>query len=307
MPRLALGRGVGEVGDRAARQLLVLGVERQAPGELAGALAGRRDRARPSSSSLEISAGVGRAERDDDGAGERRDVDDPLGAHVAHAVGERVGEDQPALGVGVVDLDGLAVELGDDVAGLDRRAARACSRSPGRRRRGRAAGRARRSRASASSTAAPPDMSIFISCILGRGLDRDAAGVEGDGLADEAERRAVAAAAVVAQHDQPRLLVRRPRRRRAGRPSPSRSISSRPSTSTLDRVVGGGDLAGPARRGSSGSATLEGRFWSSRARLAASAAIRAAISADRLGGRRRRSRQRLELRAVGLVGVVART
>ena len=37
-------------------------------------------------------------------------------------------------------------------------------------------------------------MSIFISCIAVRGLDRDPAGVEGDGLADQAQRRAGAAA-----------------------------------------------------------------------------------------------------------------
>ena len=42
----------------------------------------------------------------------------------------------------------------------------------------------------ASSTAAPPDMSNFISLIFAAGLDRDAAGVERHGLADEAERRA---------------------------------------------------------------------------------------------------------------------
>ena len=54
--RLALRRGVGEVGDGALRQLLVLGVQRQPPGELAGLL-GRRPRPRAaSSSSLEISA-----------------------------------------------------------------------------------------------------------------------------------------------------------------------------------------------------------------------------------------------------------
>ena len=93
-------------------------------------------------------SGVGRAERDDDAAGQRRDVDHPVGAQVAHAIRERVGEDQTPLGVGVVHLDGLPVELGDDVAGLGRRAARACSPSPGRRPRCEVAGRARRSRPS---------------------------------------------------------------------------------------------------------------------------------------------------------------
>ena len=47
------------------------------------------------------------AERDDAGAGERGDVDHGRGLE-ALGVGERVAQDQPAFGVGVEDLDGLA-------------------------------------------------------------------------------------------------------------------------------------------------------------------------------------------------------
>ena len=47
-----------------------------------------------------------------------------------------------------------------------------------------------RSRRVASSTAAPPDMSNFISLIFVAGLERDAAGVERHGLADERRARA---------------------------------------------------------------------------------------------------------------------
>ena len=47
------------------------------------------------------------AERDHAGAGERGDVDHRGGLE-ALGVGERVAQDQPALGVGVEDLDGLA-------------------------------------------------------------------------------------------------------------------------------------------------------------------------------------------------------
>ena len=171
------------------RQLLVLGVQRQPPEQLAG------DRRRPRSTLLGPvvvvgdQPGVGRAERDDDGAGQRRDVDDPLGA-LARAPGERVGEDQPALGVGVVDLDRLAVELGDDVAGPRRAsplgmfstAGTTATRSIGqaelgdRRRRLEHRGAARHV--------------LLHQLHAGGGLDRDAAGVEGDALADEAERRA---------------------------------------------------------------------------------------------------------------------
>ena len=48
------------------------------------------------------------AERDLHGAGERGDVDEDVGVELGDGVGERVGEDQPALGVGVGDLGGAA-------------------------------------------------------------------------------------------------------------------------------------------------------------------------------------------------------
>ena len=66
---------------------------------------------------------VRRPERDHDPTGKGRDVDEPLRA-LAPGVGDAVGEHEAALGVGVVDLDGRAVERADDVAGLDRGAAR---------------------------------------------------------------------------------------------------------------------------------------------------------------------------------------
>ena len=58
-------------------------------------------------------------ERDHDRARERRQIDD-RGRLVAPRVDERVGQDQPTLGVGVDDLDGLAEVRLDDVARLDR-------------------------------------------------------------------------------------------------------------------------------------------------------------------------------------------
>ena len=165
---------------------------------------------------------VGGAERDQDRAGERRQVDDPLGAELAHAVGERVGEDQPALGVGVVDLDRLAVELGDDVAGLDRASRSACSRSTGI--------AATRSSSSPSSAIGAERLEhrgaarhVHLHLLHpGRGLDRDPAAVEGDRLADEPDpprrRRRPSSAA--------RSAAARPRLPRgdgdAGRPSRAR-------------------------------------------------------------------------------------
>ena len=100
--------GVREVGVAALDQL---GVARGAAAAARPSSPARSPAARDrvaQSSSLEISAGVGRAERDDDRAGQRREVDEPLGAELAR-VQQAVGEDQPALGVGVVDLDRRAV------------------------------------------------------------------------------------------------------------------------------------------------------------------------------------------------------
>ena len=74
-----------------------------------------------------------------------------------------VGEDEPALGVGVDDLDRLAVHRAEDVARAGRRRRRACSQWRRRRR-----ARARGSPSSAiapmpASTAPPPAMSPFMS------------------------------------------------------------------------------------------------------------------------------------------------
>ena len=108
-------------------------------------------------------------ERDDHRAGERREVDEPLGA-LGDGVAEAVGQHQPSLGVGVVDLDRLAVGRRDDVPGLDRAAARQVlggahdRHQPHRQAAGAAIA------AIASITAAPPDMSNFISAIFGPGF-----------------------------------------------------------------------------------------------------------------------------------------
>ena len=80
----------------------------------------RRLAAAPNSSAVasfvRVQAGARVAERHDAGAGERRVVDEEVGLERAR-VGERVGEDQAALGVGVDDLDGLAVERGQTSPG----------------------------------------------------------------------------------------------------------------------------------------------------------------------------------------------
>ena len=88
----------------------------------------RRSPARPRDAGAPVvvvahQAGVGVAEGDDAGAGQGRQVDEPLGA-LGDRVGDAVGEHEAPLGVGVVDLDGQALERLDDVAGPHRAAAR---------------------------------------------------------------------------------------------------------------------------------------------------------------------------------------
>ncbi len=56
------------------------------------------------------------AESDDDGAGQGRGIDQMCAAKLL-GVGDGVGQDQAALGIGVQHLDGFAGHRGDDIAG----------------------------------------------------------------------------------------------------------------------------------------------------------------------------------------------
>ena len=105
--RLARLVDVHEVGRVAVERLGVVGVQRQAP----DGLAGRRRRGADLRGPVVVGgeqAGVGVAQRDDDRAGQRGDVDEPLGALVDR-VRQAVGQHEAALGVGVDDLDRRAV------------------------------------------------------------------------------------------------------------------------------------------------------------------------------------------------------
>ena len=68
--------------------------------------------------------GVLLAERDHDGAGQRREIDDEARLEALLRVPEHVGEHEAALGVGVQVLDRLARHRGDDVARPDGRSRR---------------------------------------------------------------------------------------------------------------------------------------------------------------------------------------
>ena len=131
------------------------------------------------------------AERDHARAGERRGVDDVALAR-AREVRERVGQDHPALRVGVLHLERLAAAgritspgFGAEPTACSQRAGpRRAPRAPSWAGRAPCIGRARPPR--------PPCRPSSSSCP--RVLDRDPPRVERDPLADDRHRRAVAAA-----------------------------------------------------------------------------------------------------------------
>ncbi len=130
-------------------------------------------------------AGVDLAEGGADGAGEGGGVDEVGGAEGLGVV-QAVGQDEAAFGVGVQDLDGLAGHGGDDVAGFE----------------GQAVGHVLAGADDAEDADVGLELGdgahagdhgggaghvvLHLVHVVG-GLDGDAAGVEGDALADQAD------------------------------------------------------------------------------------------------------------------------
>ena len=197
--RLTVASGVRQVGELALDGVGVALMQRQAPEQLAAALTGSRQRCEQRVVTGEHAA-VDRTERGHHAAGQRRDVDDPLGAQLAR-VQQAVGQHEAALGVGVVDLDAGPVHRADDVSRAHRLVAdhvfsRADhSQQPDRnaKLRDRAEGFEYR--------CATGHVELHVHH-AGAGLDRQPAGVERHGLADERRQRAARAGPVVAQRDQ---------------------------------------------------------------------------------------------------------
>ena len=113
----------------------------------------------------------------------------------------------------------------------------------------------------ASITAAPPDMSIFISCILPEGLIEIPPVSKVTALPTSASP---GAAAVVAQHDEARLLVRALRHRLQAAHVAAGDLVGAEGLS-LEAVDLGRRGRARARRASPGVRSLEGRFCRSRA------------------------------------------
>ena len=145
-----------------------------------------------------------RAERDDACARERGDIHDRGGLE-APRVMKRIAQHEAAFRVRVQDLDGVAGGARDDVARLHGAAARhvlAGGDEPDHVQRQAQLGTS----VSAAMTAAEPLMSNFISSIGRRVLERDAAGVERDALADEHDGRLRRLRPLVFDDDEPRRL-----------------------------------------------------------------------------------------------------
>ena len=109
MPALTW-RDVGDVGVHALAHLVR---QRHRPGRLADRVAGRPDPLAQLGGAHH--AGDPLAQRDHLAAGQRRGLEQVVGAVLA-GPRDRVGQDHPALGVGVEHLDPLAVVHGDHVA-----------------------------------------------------------------------------------------------------------------------------------------------------------------------------------------------
>ena len=147
------------------------------------------------------------AQRNDHRAGQRGKIDDPCRVILFLRPVQRVAQYQPPFGIGVEHFDRLPAHGGDDIAGALRLAVghifnethHADHIGLG------LAGDDGQHRASHSACPAHVPLHVFHA---GAGLQRDAAGVEGNALADEHGRLFVRCAAVPADRDQFRFAFR---------------------------------------------------------------------------------------------------
>ena len=190
---------VGEVREVAAQHFHVFIAERQVPGAVVGATAGGVEVA---DEFLVVAheARVRRAQRHHAGAGERGDIDDGLGLEAAR-VGEGIAQDEPAFGVRIQHFDGEPLHGAHHVAGLGGAAAGhvlAGRDDADHIDRGAHGGECLQGAEHAGS-AAHVELHLVHG---GAGLQADAAGVEGDALADQRHRCDAGEATVVLHDDE---------------------------------------------------------------------------------------------------------
>ncbi|PWW21145.1 hypothetical protein JD79_00273 [Geodermatophilus normandii] len=200
-PAGVAGRVVG-VGDVAVQLVGVLPVQRHAPDPLAGVQRGGRQRGGEA-----VGGGVqpGRpgAQRDLHRPGQGGDVDQHRGAQAQAGVGQAVGEDHPALGVGVPHLGGAPPDVPHDVG-------RPIGRAGHRVLRGRDDGGHRDGELQAGGgieraehRRSPGHVGLHLAH-AGTVLDLDAAGVEGDALAHQRRPGRAGTGRLVRGDDDPR-------------------------------------------------------------------------------------------------------
>src|SRR5882757_6573889 len=183
---IAAVRDVPHVGDVGVDHLVVFRPERQAPQLLADPRPRRAQLVRQRCVVAE-QAGALVTKRHDDGAGQGRELDHRLRLELLLRVPHGVAQDQPALGIGVDDLDGLARHALDHVARPLGVAVRhvldqsANAHDVG----ARLAAGQQAHRAGDGAGAAHVPFHVFHAA---GGLQRDAAGVEAHALADQRHR-----------------------------------------------------------------------------------------------------------------------
>ena len=127
------------------------------------------------------------AERDHDRAGQGREIDHELRLELVLHIPEHVGENEPAFGIGIDDLDRLAGHGFDDVARpLRIRPGHVLDEADGADRVD--LGLARGERMHQADDAGGARHVALHVLHAGGGLDRNAAGIEDDALADEGDR-----------------------------------------------------------------------------------------------------------------------
>ena len=254
--------------------LAVLVPERQAPEPLAGSLA-RPTRSRESRSSSVIRPAHSwpRATRT---APVSVAKSSSTSGRNFSGVGERVAENQPSLRVGVVHFDGLAVAHAQDVSGPLRPPARHVLRH------GRESDDAHRQpqsrpRAARENRRRAHHVVLHLAH-RGGGLERNAAGVEGDALSDQDHRLPRAGGPVLADEQERRPRAAGIDAENASHPFPRHvAPAGAPSARSGARAV----MAFTSRASSAGPRSFAGVLPRSRAQAAAAATASASPAATR--------------------------